>query len=45
MEVLVEEVMEGVERIERRRAKRWVWTKVSQGSCMKFGFMRGLEGS
>jgi hypothetical protein len=45
MEVLVVEVMEGVERIERRRVKRWVWTRVSQGSCMKFGFMRGLEGS
>lgn len=45
MEVLVVEVMEGVERIERRREKRRVWTSVSQGSCMKLGLMSGLEGS
>jgi hypothetical protein len=45
MEVFVVEVMEGEDKIERRREKRWVWTRVSQGSCMKFGLMRGLEGS
>jgi hypothetical protein len=44
MEVFVVEVMEGEERIERRREKRWVWTRVSQGSCMKFGLMSGFEG-
>lgn len=43
--MLVAEVIKGEERMERRMVKRRCWTMMSQGNCMKFGFMAGFEGS